>query len=120
MFNLHQQTIEIDKDALLKKLKENLVVYQAEYKEAVEDYNKLVIQFSNDLALALVNKTPFSPYLKTKEPIDYTVKYEEAIDMLEYSVNQTITLDSASFRAYIKNEWDWTNSFRTYASSLKG
>jgi hypothetical protein len=120
MFNLHKQTIEIDKDALLKKLKENLIIYQAEYKEAVEDYNKLVIQFSNDLALSIVNKAPFSPYLKTKEPADYTVKYEEAIDMLEYSVNQTITLDSVSFRAYIKNEWDWTNSFRTYASSLKG
>lgn len=45
---------------------------------------------------------------------------QEAIDMLEYSVNETITLDSTSFKAYIKNEWDWTDSFRSYASSLKG
>lgn len=120
MFSLHKQTIEINKNDLLKKLKENLVIYQAEYKEALEDYQKLVIQFSNDLATALTKGIPFSPYLKIREPADYTVKYQEAIDMLEYSVNETITLDSTSFKAYIKNEWDWTDSFRSYASSLKG
>ena len=43
MFSLHKQTIEINKNDLLKKLKENLVIYQAEYKEAVEDYQKLII-----------------------------------------------------------------------------
>lgn len=40
--------------------------------------------------------------------------------MLEYSTNEEIELDSPSFKAYIKNQWDWTDSFKAYSTSLKG
>lgn len=120
MFNLNRQSIKINKEQLLAKLKENLVIYQQEFKEAQEDYLKVVEDFAERLYNGIKNNEPYTAYLTVQPPRDYSQKYQEAIDMLEYSVDDCIELDQATFKAYIKNEWDWTDSFRIYASSLKG
>jgi hypothetical protein len=39
--------------------------------------------------------------------------------MLEYSVDETLTLDADTFRAYFKGEWAWKARFNDIIGSTK-
>jgi hypothetical protein len=52
-------------------------------------------------------------------PQNHEKDFLEVIEMLEMSVDENINLDAESFRAYIKNEWSWTNGFRQLTESYK-
>lgn len=122
MLTLRNQTITVNKQILLTKIKENLELYKSEYTETLQDYHA-AIKNHLDKAIAAVSEGNYSSeiiYFRVNAPVDYTDKYQTVIDMLEYSTNEEIELDSPSFKAYIKNQWDWTDSFKAYSSSLKG
>ena len=122
MLTLRNQTIKVNKNILLAKIKENLELYKLDYSETLQDYH-LAIKKHLEKAIASVNEENYSSdviYFRINAPVDYTEKYQTVIDMLEYSTNEEIELDSPSFKAYIKNQWDWTDSFKAYSTSLKG
>lgn len=122
MLTLRNQTITVNKNILLAKIKENLELYKLDYSETLQDYH-LAIKKHLEKAIASVNEENYSSdiiYFRINAPVDYTEKYQTVIDMLEYSTNEEIELDSPSFKAYIKNQWDWTDSFKAYSTSLKG
>ena len=122
MLTLRNQTITVNKNILLAKIKENLELYKSDYSETLQDYH-LAIKKHLEKAIASVNEGNYSSdiiYFRINAPVDYTEKYQTVIDMLEYSTNEEIELDSPSFKAYIKNQWDWTDSFKAYSTSLKG
>jgi hypothetical protein len=94
----------------------------ADYASAVINYR---VALQADLTKALVQANdPSSRLDKIKvdfsHPQSYASQYQQVIDMLEYSVDETINLDSQAFRAYVKDEWAWKGSFEltnsTYAS----
>lgn len=121
MLTLRNQTITVNKDVLLTKIKENLEIYKKEHEETVKDYHETVRQHLIE-ATEAVKVNNFSSeiiYFRISAPVDYSEKYQTVIDMLEYSTNDVIELDSPSFKAYIKNQWDWTESFKAYSTSLK-
>lgn len=119
---LHSQSVNVSRAKLLGALKENLTKHVKAYAQAVIDY-RLALQA--DLTEAL-NKSldPNSRLDKINvdfdHPQSYASQYQQVIDMLEFSVDETINLDSQAFRAYIKDEWSWKGSFElsnsTYAS----
>lgn len=120
--SLHSQTVNVSRVKLLKALKENLIKHQADYAQAVFNY-RLALQV--DLTAALVQANdPKSRLDKIKvdfaHPQSYASQYQQVIDMLEFSMDETINLDSQAFRAYVKDEWSWKGSFEltnsTYAS----
>lgn len=122
MLTLRNQTITVNKNILLAKIKENLELYKLDYSETLQDYH-LAIKKHLEKAITSVNEGNYSSdviYFRINAPVDYTEKYQTVIDMLEYSTNEEIELDSPSFKAYIKNQWDWTDSFKAYSTSLKG
>lgn len=122
MLTLRNQTIKVNKNILLAKIKENLELYKLDYSETLQDYH-LAIKKHLEKAIASVNEGNYSSdviYFRINAPVDYIEKYQTVIDMLEYSTNEEIELDSPSFKAYIKNQWDWTDSFKAYSTSLKG
>lgn len=120
MLTLHRQNVTVSREVLQKKLAENLETHSLEFAEALADYKKLCVAFAEQL-IQEVHAGNFTNVLfKIQEPRNHIKKYEDIIEMLQYSTQDTIELDAASFNAYIKNEWDWTASFKTYASSLKG
>ena len=122
MLTLRNQTITVNKNILLAKIKENLELYKSDYSETLQD-DHLAIKKHLEKAITSVNEGDYSSdviYFRINAPVDYTEKYQTVIDMLEYSTNEEIELDSPSFKAYIKNQWDWTDSFKAYSTSLKG
>lgn len=45
------------------------------------------------------------------QPTEQTKDYDQAIKMLEMSVDDTISLDSASFSQLVMNRWHWSGNF---------
>lgn len=121
MFSVRTQNVTMNKEVLLAKISENYEIFKEQYKETVEDYEKLVKQFSDNLTLAILsgNFNSKDVYFKVEPPKNYSEKYEIVIEMLSYSVSTEIELDSVLFKAYVKNQWDWTDNFNTYSNSLK-
>lgn len=123
---LHSQSVNVSRAKLLAALKENLTKHKSDYAEAVINYR---VALQSDLTAALVQANdPKSRLDKIKvdfaHPQSYASQYQQVIDMLEFSVDETINLDSQAFRAYIKDEWSWKGAFEmtnsTYASKALG
>ncbi len=120
---MHQRSVNVSRATLLEKLRENLELHKKEYAEAVADYQARLLA---DLKLAakkvakihdvedLQNFSFNLPYPQNHED-DFT----QIIEMLEMSVDENIQLDAQSFRAYVKNEWSWRQSFAATSSMYK-
>ncbi len=115
MMNLRQRSVNVSRKELLAKLKENLALHRQEYQEALVEFHTRLLE---DLKLAQkkVSKIENIESLKNFRfsvpfPQNHEKDYEEVIEMLEMSVDENINLDSESFRAYVKNDWQWKASF---------
>lgn len=110
---LHSQSVNVSRLKLLDALRLNLEKHKEDYTQAVINYR---IALQVDLTSALVQANdPKSRLDKINvdfdHPKSYAGQYQQVIDMLEYSVDETINLDSQAFRAYVKDEWAWKSSF---------
>lgn len=84
--NIRQRSVNVSRVELLEKLKQNLELHRAEYKEALAEFHTRLLE---DLKLAQKKVS----------------KVENVEDLKNFH------LDSESFRAYIKNEWQWQATF---------
>jgi len=117
MMNIRQRSVNVERFALLIKLRENLEIHKKEYAEALTEFHARLL---SDLKTAVkkVESTENIDKLRNFRinvpfPLSHAKEYEEVIEMLEMSVDDTINLDAESFKAYIKNEWAWSASFET-------
>ena len=117
MMNLRQRSVNVLRSQLLEKLKENLVIHQREYQEALLECHRKLLE---DLRTAYnkVETTTNPEKLKKFQfrfqfPQNHEQDYKDVIEMLEMSTDNEINLDAESFKAYIKNEWSWTGSFNS-------
>lgn len=123
MLNLRSKSVNVSRLALLDALVKNLETHKTQYQEAIADYktklrldaNELVESLEKDLSEKDLKKLriEFNP------PSDHSKEYTDAIEMLEMSVDDTIQLDEQSFKAFIKNQWLWSDSFNEFLTSTK-
>lgn len=116
MMSLRNKTVNVDRKILIEKIKEGLIKHEAEYQEAIADYKLVLCHKLATLLKAVELEEPTSKFIanariKFDAPESYKDKYAEAIEMLEFSVDENINLDEESFRAYVKNQWSWSSSF---------
>ena len=116
VMNIRQRSVNVDRLELLAKLKANLDLHRAEYAEALAEFH---VRLAEDLKMAAkkVAKTENPEDLKKfsfdiQFPPNHEQDFIDVIEMLEMSVDKIINLDSESFKAYIKNEWNWQHHFR--------
>lgn len=111
--------IQIRKDKLLEILKKNKELHVAEFKEARKIYNselidELVIASNKIKDNGEVDLYSFS---RKPKPKNYAASYDTAIKMLQWHDQDTVELDARHYNAYVEDEWDWTNDFKTTSSS---
>lgn len=116
MMTMNQRSVNVNRLELLDKLRTNRELHRKEYIEALEEFHTRLLE---DLKLAVkkVNSTQNTEDLKNfrfglQFPQNHEQEYEDVIEMLEMSVDETIQLDAQSFKAYIKNEWHWQGQMR--------
>lgn len=135
------RSVKVDRDDLLKRLRENLDRHMADYREAVDDYRKaavaalaakraefeaafekLVARFgsgeSPSLGLGVSTSFDLSP------PESHEKDYRQIIEMVAMSVDPVIELESDEFQCYVMDDWAWKAKFvatnSLYKSRLGG
>ena len=119
MRGITSRTVNVKRLELLEMLKKNKAIFISEYKQAMIDFKQKMI---GELEAALIKANAGELeklYISVSPPTDHSDDYQEVIDMMEVSVDDVINLDSEAFKAYYKNEWSWTNQFKTLVGSYK-
>lgn len=115
--------IRVKKDELLAKVRANRDAHRQLFLKAQDGFRARAIEeLDQMLALARQGKE-VRLFVGLTAPEDHTVDYDRAIDMLEMSTDDIVTIDQEDFAQLVRNEWRWfgsamaTNS--TYASGGK-
>lgn len=112
--------VNLDKKELLAKLKENRAKHVQLYKDALEGfYVDRAKVLESALAKIKSGKTPHNQ-INFVEPVNHESQYDEAIAMLEMSVDKQVTLSRHEFSQYVQDSWISRNEMqmlRGYALS---
>ena len=120
-FSIRQQTVTVKRDDIIDALHQGLKKHKIEYRNAVSEYEEACVKFLEE-ALEHVKSGVFDREkitLSLIKPENYSDEYQRILDMLEYSVDETLTLDADTFRAYFKGEWSWQARFNDIVGSTK-
>jgi hypothetical protein len=115
----------------LKKLeKESLATYERAHREQLKKIRKqykeqvkgLKEQVKKELALVAKRERNGYSYFRKPYPEDHGDDYEGTIRRLELLVDDNVELDTHEFDSYVRNKWDWKDSFLAnnlaYANAL--
>lgn len=118
------ETVRVTRVSLLEALEKNRVKHLEEYKVAIVQFRKDVIEEMT--AILEKNKKGDKIRLALKEnvrePASYELEYDKAIRKYSMSVDEHIFLDDTQFDKYIMDNWAWkhalSNSFYSEKSSI--
>lgn len=116
------RSVKLNKDELLKIVRENKEKHIKEYAESVEDYRAAVLKISTaNLKIAKTGEVEKFGQIKSvpSKPVSYEDSYTRAIRMLELSVEDTIELEDDIFNQLVLDEWTWKHQFVASASLYK-
>ena len=116
------KSIKINKNELLKIVRENKDKHVKEYNESVEDYKAAAVKVAKE-HVELANTGDLTKIAKIKAmpsaPTSYEKEYDRAIRMLELSVEDVIDLESDVFNQLVLDEWIWKHQFVASARLYK-
>jgi chromosome condensin MukBEF complex kleisin-like MukF subunit len=114
--------VKLERETLLKKVKENKEKHVVLFNEAWIGYCEHV-QKQLQEALDQSRQDIFKGFTKLTAPDIFDIPknwesaYEDVIAMLEMSIDSEIILDYHDFRKYVMDRWDWKEQFQM--SSIK-
>lgn len=114
------EKIKAKKAEVLKALKTNRAKHIAEYKEALKGYRVKCAKLLEKELTKIEAGKKFNMYFSVNEPQSYEKDYNLAIEMLEMDINDTVELTRNEFSNYIKDDWNWKNSFSVTNSGYVG
>lgn len=103
--------IQVKKDVLIEKLKENRAKHRAIFEEAVTGYREQAITLLDQQLDRAKSGKKFNMFFTLIEPVDQTKDYDRAIGMLELSLDGTVSLSESDFRCFVLDEWGWKHQF---------
>lgn len=113
MNTLYGFNITVSRQKLLAVLQENRRKHIDTYLVAVEEYRQALrielVQRLEDLP-DLTNPARFAKF-SLPVPVSYEDVYSSVIDMLDFSVDENVTLTAEQHRCWVKDQWDWSKDF---------
>lgn len=118
---MDMQHVVVKKDDLLAKVKENKEKHVNEAKIALDDYNLVAKNLLLE-RIELANKGEADVDLRFNlaKPVSYQNEYERAIEMLEMTTHDKVTLSVQQFDQYVRDRWGWKESFSATNSIASG
>ena len=100
-------TVKVNKQELLKKLQANRAAHRDLFIKAQTGYRELVIQeLDKSIADARAGRA-IRTHIRLEAPQDHTSEYDNVIEMLRMSVDETIELEAHAFQCYVLDKWQW-------------
>lgn len=106
-----EQLKKLEKDSIAsweKAHREQLKKIRKEHKAKVKALKE---QVKKELALVEKRERDGYTYMRNAYPEDHGDDYEGTIRRLELLVDENVELDTNEFDAYVRNKWDWKDSF---------
>lgn len=111
------ETIRVRKDRLLTQLQVNRDQHRQQFEQAQEVFRRRVIE-ELDLRLEQARQgRQINLVIALPQPLDYTVDYDRAIQMIEWSLGDEVELGEDDFRQYVLNDWGWARTFAANTTS---
>lgn len=103
--------VTVNKDDLIMKIQENRLKHIENFDAAIEGYRELCVEKLEEHIARIKNGAVETVRVHVPAPEDHTEDYDAALEMLEMSVHDTITLDDYTFRQLVLDEWNWKPGF---------
>ena len=107
------KTVTIEKQKLLKHLKENREKHLKEYVESHDNWEKKVIETLERALFNAKKDAVFKTHFNIPEPQSFIEEYDTVIEQLKWTEDGMIELDLHEFQRFVQDKWDWKNSFDT-------
>lgn len=101
------QTVKINRNVLLEKVRKNCQEHRALFLKAQEGYRAKVIEELDVMLSEAREGKRIRRVISLPEPHDHTSDYDRVIAMLEMSVDDIVVLSSSEFEAYVLDNWNW-------------
>lgn len=111
--------VTVNKKSLLRTLETNRDKHAQIYHEAQKDYIQEAKKLLSD-RLDTFNIPSISADLSFSlpKPTSHVASYNQAIGMLEWSIDDTVELDSGQFDNFVNDNWSWQFGFLSNASDI--
>lgn len=104
--------VTVKKDELLGILRTNRTKHRDIFIDAQKGYKERVIaELEKSLDDARAGKK-LRTSITLVAPVNQTGDYDQAIGMLEMSVDNTVELSASEFRQYVLDKWAWDAQFK--------
>jgi hypothetical protein len=117
MLTAHEKKFKVSRTKLITDLEASLVKHRADYAAAIRDYKTALIANLNE-ALKDAKKVTISKIedirairVEFDAPVSHEKEIVRALEVLQYMDAVEVEIDEATFNAYVRNEWSWTNTF---------
>ena len=114
------RTIRVRKDELLRALEKNRQKYRGIFLKAQEKYREMAIAELDKMLKDARSGKQFHRSISLVQPQDHMKDYDRAIQMVKWSVDDTLELNETEFAAYVQNRWEWLGSFRSTSEQYAG
>lgn len=113
------EQVTMRKEQLLEVLQQNRENHQELFVEAHEMFvRKAIENLESRLNMAKTGKIDL--HVELVEPEDHTDQYDRAIEMLDYEVNDEVTLSQHEFAQLVMDNWGWMPQFSSTYTNLTG
>lgn len=119
---LSRKEMNFDTRVLLAKIKENRNKHAEEYAEAVKEYRQKLREVLKaklkDIDASKSTSVPGGS-VNVPEPHCYLAEYDQFIDMLEMTKDETTSLSITMFNQLVRDQWSWKQDFELTKASYK-
>jgi hypothetical protein len=103
--------VNLKKKDLLDKLRDNRDAHESLYNEAMLGYQEHLKAILQDKLARLEEGEDIDADIPLVKPVNMLNEYDQAIQMLEMSVDKIISLNHNEFASYVMDEWGWKKNF---------
>lgn len=109
--------VTVDKEELLSTLRSNRDSHIDEYGNSITDWAEAQATILHEALSKFENVFDEMDLLDHNieilaKPSDYSKQYDLAIEMLEWSIDDTVTLTQEQFQQFVLDEWSWKMGFK--------
>ncbi|WP_345969617.1 hypothetical protein WCX72_09840 [Sulfurimonas sp. HSL1-6] len=103
------KTVKVDKDNLLKVLRENREKHQVEFDQL---WGEFQTKIKDEITrISMIDEYDDVPSIQAIKPESFVKDYDEVIGMLEFSTDTEFDITQEEYKKYVLNEWDWKRTF---------
>jgi hypothetical protein len=103
--------VKVSKERLLATLEANRAAHGTTYAKAKAGYIKVTIKELEEHLTRLADGHLLERVYIPGPPEDHTGDYDDAIEMMKWSTEDTVLLTQGQFKQYVQDDWGWKDAW---------